>query len=560
MPASGKNGEAIPDMNKITAILRNNSALFALLLVSFLVYIPSLSGDFVVDDTPFVKDNPYIRDFSHISRFFTKGLIENSAFETNVDPRYLPMALVPMMLNHAIWGANPFGYHLFTLLLHLANVCLIYVLIRRLTACSATAATVGAALFALHPTKVESVAWISGGIDPLAAFLLLGALLAHHSFANSGGEKTGWRYLALSLFCFQLALWSKEVAITFPFIVAAYDLIYHRKINRLALSLYAALAAAYLAIRSLVLGTSSGATAFAISQLPQAIDFALGYGELLVFPSRIPFYLKTPEHAISSALGWVAILVIIVAIGYFWRFSDSGRKKTLLFSLIWIAGFFWPAVVMAFYEKGFFFARWLYIPSIGVSLFAAAFYAHLTEKYPKLELPLVVSCALVVSLYGFFTWKEIPSWRNDEAFYGKVVSDGPESPDGYCGLGQFYFLRDDYIPSENNFQLCLQKAKTLDLKADVLVKLGTIHGMTNNLDLSEKYLSEAIRIAPRNSEGLTGLGNLALMRGQTYKAISFYEEALAARPKNHEAAMNLAMTYERIGQTERAEQIRRTAP
>ena len=159
----------------LTSWLRQHFAFLALLLVSFIIYLPSLSGDFVIDDVPIIKDNPYIRDSSHIASFFTKGVWENSAFEINNESMYRPMNLVPHLLNHAIWGNNPVGHHVFLLLLHLTNTCLVYVLLRKLVAGSAMAATFGAALFALHPTRVESVAWISGGVDPLVTFFLLGA-------------------------------------------------------------------------------------------------------------------------------------------------------------------------------------------------------------------------------------------------------------------------------------------------------------------------------------------------------------------------------------------------
>ena len=163
-------------------------------------------------------------------------------------------------------------------------------------------------------------------------------------------------------------------------------------------------------------------------------------------------------------------------------------------------------------------------------------YTCLTQTYPKYKATVAVSSILIVCLYGFFTWKEIPSWQNDGTLYGKMVKIEPEDAIGYCGMGQFYLTRDDYAQSEKNFKLCLQKAKTPSVKADALVKLGTIQGMANNLDVSESYLLEALRIDPRNSDGWAGLGNVALIRGQFIEAISYYEKAISARPSNHEAA------------------------
>lgn len=548
------------DMRKyLTSWLRNNPGLIALLLVSFFIYAPSLSGDFVIDDVPFVRDNPYIRDVSHIPRFFTRGLWENSALEINTESQYRPMNLVPMLLNHALWGSNPAGYHVFLLLLHLANTCLVYVLIRELATGSAMAAVIGSAMFALHPARVESVAWISGGIDPLVTFFLLGALLAHRSFVASPDDIKEWRYLALSLLCFQLALWSKEVAIVFPLIVVVHDLIYRRKIDWSAAFLHTMVVAGYLIARSLVLGATGKWSAIDLSQFSRALDFALGYSEMLMFPIQVPFYIQPPEHAVSSVMGIVGAIVIVMLAGFCWRYFDMGRKKALAFSFIWMVVFFWPAVLMAFYTGGYYAGRFLYVPAVGVAILAANFYDYLIANYQRLKIPVMTSCVLIIASYGFITWKEIPAWHDDGTAYAKIAAAAPENAVGFIGLGKFQFNRGDYVAAERNFLIALQKAKTTELRVESLVALGTIYGMTNDLARSESYLKEAVKIDQKNSEAWTGLGNLAQIQGHPYEAISSYEKAISIRPGNYEAAMNLAMAYDKTGQFQRGDLIRQQA-
>jgi hypothetical protein len=387
--------------------LRANLGFVVLLIAAFIIYTPSLSGDFVIDDVPFVRDNPYIRDIGNVTRYFTKGVWENSAHESSDEPLYRPMNLVPMLLNHAIWGSNPFGYHFFLLLLHLANTCLVYALIRKVVSGSAMAATFGAAMFALHPAKVESVAWISGGIDPLVTFFLLGAMLAHRSFIDAIKDDKGWRYQGLSLICFQLALWSKEVAFIFPLVVVAHDLIYRRKIHWPTVLLHAVVIAGYLIARSLVLAKAGQLSALDLSQLSRVVDFALGYSEMLVLPTHIPFYIQPPEHSVSSALGIVSAIVIAMLAGFCWRSFDLGRRKNLAFSVVWTIGFFWPAILLAFYTNGFYAGRYLYVPSIGVAVFVAVFYDYMDTIYPRLKTPIMACFALLLAFYGYVTWKEI---------------------------------------------------------------------------------------------------------------------------------------------------------
>lgn len=536
--------------------LRNNSSLLALLLVSFLIYVPSLSGDFVIDDIPTIKDNPYLRDFSHIPGFFTKGVWANSALENNNVPIYRPMHLMVELLNHAMWKNNPFGYHVFLLLLHLANTCLIFILIRKLLVGSAMAATIGAALFALHPTRVESVAWLSGITDPLVVFFLLGALLAHRSFFEN---RKGWWYLALSLLCFQLALWSKEVAIALPLVVIAHDLIYRRKFHWPVAFLHAGLVIGYLVARGYALGASGKPGVLDMSKGSRAIDFALGYSELLVLPTGVPFYLQPPEHSVSSALGVASLIVMVMLAVFSWHAFNPDMRKTLAFSLCWVIGFFWPAILMMFYMEGYYSARFLYVPAVGVAIFAATFYEHMSTTYPGLKTPVVVSGMLILLIYGFITWKEIPAWRDNEAIYGKIARLAPESSSGFSGLGQFYLLREDYAAAEKNFLLALEKTRIPQDRVSTLVALGTIQGMANNLALSERYLREAVQIDPKSSEAWAGLGNLAWIQGRIYEAISCYEKAISIRPENYEAAINLAMAYEKLGQSERGALIRQQA-
>lgn len=539
----------------LTSWLRQHAALLALLLVSFMVYVPSLSGDFIIDDVSSIRDNPYIRDSSHIADFFTKGVWANSAIESNTASLYRPMYLLITLLNHALWGNNPTGYHVFLVLLHLANVCLVYALIRKLVSGSTTAAAIGAAFFALHPAKVESVAWISGVTDPSAAFFLLGAMLAHCLFRENQKK---WRYLALSLLCFQLALWSKEVAIIFPLMVVAYDLIYRRKIDKLTLSLHIALVMAYLLARSLALEASGEWAAVNISQFPQAVDRLLGYSELLVFPAHIPFYLQPPA-SVSSVWGIIGGIIMIALAVYSWLTFNADNRKAALFSLCWMTLFFWQAILLAFYARGHYAARFTYVPSIGMGIFMATCYAHVMVSHPKLKIPTIGAVALVVFLYGVGTWKEIPAWHNDEAMYEKMANLLPESAAGFIGLGKFYFEHENYAAAEKNLQLALQKNQSVLERVDVLVILGIMQGMASNYSLSERYLREAVQLNPKASEGWSSLGNLAWIKGEYYDAIAAYEKAIFFKPRNYEAAMNLAMAYEKVGQPERAALVRQQA-
>lgn len=116
-----------------------------------------------------------------------------------------------------------------------------------------------------------------------------------------------------------------------------------------------------------------------------------------------------------------------------------------------------------------------------------------------------------------------------------------------------------YNAAEKNFQIALQQTHTAQARVETLMSIATIYGIGNEVALSERYLKEAVQIDPGNSDAWTGLGNLAWMQGRLYEAISLYEKAVSINPQNYEAAMNLAMAYEKTGQSGRSALIRQQA-
>lgn len=537
--------------NSISTFLRNNLAILALLLVTFIVYTHSLKGDFVWDDISLIKDNPYVHG-NHIVDFFTQGMASNTEAEDNTVALYRPLVLVFFSLCHGLWGNDPVGYHVLLVLLHLANVALVYIVIRKLTSESSIAATLGAATFALHPARVESIAWISGVPDPLANIFLLGAMLAYIAFREHPDK---WRYLTLSLLCFQFALWSKEVAIMFPLIVVAYDLIYKRKTIWPASILYIVLLVIYFATRYFALGSATNSNIFSI-EFTRIVDFILGYSELLAYPVHIPYDMQIPEHPMAALLMWISAGAIALLAGYSWVTFNSDRKRALLFSAIWLGVFFWQAILITLSMNGYA-PRYTYVPSVGAAIFAAILYGHTVENYPRLKASIMASFALSITFFGVITWSDIPIWRDEGSLFSKVVEVAPQNPVGYGKLGSYYLKQEDYGSAEKAFLSSLQNAKTGHDKVVSLLSLGTVYGITNKLEISERYLKEVLQITPRNSDALTGLGNLAGIQGRFTEAISFYEQAIAANPKNQQAAMNLVMAYEKNGQFDRAESVKR---
>jgi len=203
------------------------------------------------------------------------------------------------------------------------------------------------------------------------------------------------------------------VAIIFPLIVLAHDYLFRKNINWLAASGHALLVVIYLVSRYLALSPSNKGESLNISHLSRAVDFALGYSEMLMLPARIPFYIQPPLHSVSSAIGWISVISIVMILVFAWRAFEPNGRKLLVFSSVWTIAFFWPAMLMMFYMEGFYSARFLYVPALGISVTASILYGHLVINYPRLKIAIIASAGLFIGHYGAMTWKEIPDWHDD---------------------------------------------------------------------------------------------------------------------------------------------------
>lgn len=210
------------DLPRVPLTNRPRTMLALLLLATALVFLPALGGDFVWDDTLLIGTNSYIRDLSRLGEALTHDFWHNpQSLETGVGlPRryYRPVVTLAYALQFRVFGEHPAGYHLVNLALHLGCVVLAFGWLRRRLGTrgdegdhrlAALAWVMGAALFAVHPSRPESVAWISGSTDLwLGLFALLG-LRAWDRHPRLGGA-------VLAGLCFFFATLSKETAVVLP--------------------------------------------------------------------------------------------------------------------------------------------------------------------------------------------------------------------------------------------------------------------------------------------------------------------------------------------------------
>ncbi len=230
--------------------------LIFLLFLGSLLYLNALSGPFLFDDNVYIVNHPQVRQGESFVRYFTQGFCEGARAGC---PYYRPLVALFYRMDFLIWGLNPFGFHLMSLMVHLLALGLFYKVIvtvfrERLTA------LVAGTLFAVHPVHVESVAFLAARTDPPATIFFLLSFLGFH-LSLKKGRGSSYFYL-LSLITYGLSLLTKETGITLPLILLVYDLLWVRPwagLRDLARRWpsyvpFAGVALLYLLLRSLAVG------------------------------------------------------------------------------------------------------------------------------------------------------------------------------------------------------------------------------------------------------------------------------------------------------------------
>ncbi len=518
---------------------------FWLLLLCLVVYIRALGGDFVMDDWPVIKENTRITELRHIPDYFTSGVWNNTDWskEANFTDKqlYRPLFLVTVNVGHHLWGNNPAGYHALNILLHGINTLLVFWLIlefipRRET----SAAFFGAALFAVHPVHVESIAWIAGLTDPLVSFFLLSCFLLHKRHLQSG--KSSYAYLAL--LCYAGGLLSKEVAIFFPFVIATNDLLQHRFRSKRYIP-YIALLGGYFLARSAALGQGLDWASFDLQRLPVLFEYFFRYIQLLVAPWPLEFYFDRPGgNWLSVTAGAIVLLVSLLSI------YPALRKQSALplFAFAWFILTLLPALPIALMEKPIFAIRVLYLPSVSLALLASSLYLM-----PAMQTMGKRVAWCLILILAVISIDESKDWKNDLVFYARASESSPMSSGAMAGLARAYEREGDNTEAVKLYLKAVELPTKEPDRLAFLDSAARILGQSGKTQQSEHYYREILKSDPQRSSAWVGLGNNALARQDNQQAIEFFQKAFQVDPGNFIAPYNLALTYRRIGDIEKAQ-------
>ncbi len=530
--------------------------------VALAVHLPALGGGFVFDDVDNVIRNPWVRDPGRLGEAFTHHM---AAFLPGASTSYYrPFLHVLLAGAHAVSGLDPRGYHLLLVLLHaLACLGVLALLVRMVAvddpgaspAARATAAGVGAVLFAVHPVHVEAVAWVSGVVDLSASLLSVGTLLALTS--RRAGVRIGLGPLA-----FLLALLAKEPAVTIlpawlAFAIAsgeASDRARRRTFVAAAAGMAAALVL-YLALRVAALGglMAGGANRVAVGPvdgLLTALSLAGRYAGLLLVPA--PLTIVHDARVVKTlADPWVWVgAASALALG--WAVGRARRRPARLLGLSLLVLPLLPALWVPVLGEGLVGERYLYLPSVGLALLVALSWnaLRLPGRTPAVRAAAGAVAILLAVAGAGIGLARIRAWRDDRALWSSAVRASPGSAAAHEGLGFALLSAGDPAGAAQS----LERAIRLDPgRCDARTNLASALLALGRTDEAMEQARAVLAASPRRAEAHAVLARALLDRGDVAAARDAYARAVEIDPRVAAFHNGLAIAAARTGDLATAE-------
>ena len=508
---------------------RETLAALALAALAVGCYLPALTAGFVWDDEAFT-DAAAVREWSGLWRIWSspRAAIENEG-------HYWPLVYTSFWLEHKLWGFAPAGYHAVNVVLHAANTLLVRRLAERL---AVPGAWLVAAVFAVHPLHVESVAWIIERKDLLSGLCYLAAFLAWLRFTDEPQAGRGGRHYVLALALFAAGMLCKSIVVTLP---AAFVIVSWWKRGRVTGSdlsrvapffvVGAAIAAADLSFYDAREPLSLGYTA--VERLLIAAHALWFYVGKLLWPGGLAVIYPHWEAGAGDPVAWgyVAAWVAVAAVLWFLR-GRVGRGP--------LAGVLFFAVtlspVLGFVEYGYmqfsFVAdRHQYLAGMGLMAVLVGAAARGAERLPAEVWRRCAAgvAAVVLAVLAALTWRHAGIYRDEVTFFTHVVAHNPEARAAQQNLGKA--LLNSGRPEE---ALAASRAAVEqdpdDVKAHANAGVALIR--MGRLDEAEEWLRAALALDPRHSVVLQNLAESLRKQERLDEALGYYRAVLEADPGN----------------------------
>ena len=568
----------VPASSKLFQSAAQRTLLLCLLLTAMVlvVYNPVIHNGFLNFD-----DDGYITANSHVKAGLKWATVK-WAFTTYNQGNWHPLTWLSHALDYQLFGLHAAGPHYVNVLLHAVNVVLLFLLLQSATGCRGRSLMV-AALFALHPINVESVAWAAERKNVLSMMFFLLALYAYVGYARRPGLR---RYAAVAFF-FALALLSKPQVIAFPFLLWLLDYWPLGRIGAPAVPWPAAPGASvprswsgWLVLEKLPLLLLSAASALVtmtaqkasgavqtfsqyslLLRLETAVISYVIYLRKALWPSKLVAMYPHPEKLYPAWQVGTAVILLLLVTALVIRARD---QRYLVVGWFWFLGSFVPMIGLVQVGYQAMADRYAYIPFIGLFLMSTWLVADWAQAYRLsvrwLAIP-AVSCLLVL---GILTYRQVGYWHDTESFWRRTVALTQDNYIAQNNLGDFLLnqgkteeaaahfraalaIRPNGIAANLNlgayedgrrnlpaaierYQMVAREAGDVGMRATAYGSLGFAYrGMGQSMQAKQCF-ETALQLEPDRARAMVGLGLIAQENGDLAEAIRLYSRASAVQP------------------------------
>jgi tetratricopeptide (TPR) repeat protein len=590
----------LPPQNQVSlfasAEKRNPVVCLLLAVVTLALYNP-------VNRHPFVNydDDRYVTENLRVRQGLTAGTVL-WALTADQQANWHPLTWMSHALDVSLFRLNPAGHHFTSVLLHALNAGLLFLLLIWSTEKIGPSLFV-AALFAVHPINVESVAWVAERKNVLCTLFFFLTLWAYGWYAR----KRGWARYAAMTALFVAGLASKPMVITLPFVLLLLDYWPLARVRTVLSTSQSSLKWSRLALEKLPLLALSAASAFITVRAQQAggavrsrVEVSFGarlanalyayamYLWKMLWPARLAPMYPHPRDSLAAWQVLPAALVLLTISALVWKFRNH---RYLLTGWLWFLGTLVPVIGLVQVGEAAMADRYAYIPLIGLFVMIAFCAAELAE-HAQLGWWPAVPAAVVLAALAAVTHRQIDFWQSNYDLWthtlavtqnnfiaednlgGALILEGkeeeaqphfaaaarinPKDPMSHSNLGTYFQTHHQLPEAVAQYEAAVQLTSEPALLASTYANLGTAYRVLDQDEHARESFKRSLQFNPNQFNAWLGLGILARKQGEVDEAITDFSRSVASQPTG-QGYFELGQAYEKVGRFAEAREAYRRA-
>jgi hypothetical protein len=554
---------------------------FLLAFVTFLVYLPTLKNGFVLwDDPKYVYENLSIRtiDLAFFKWVATAVVVSN----------WHPLTVLSHAIDYRLWGLDPWGHHLTSMLFHSVNTALFFLLTIRLIEFGSRgargftrytlvnpavllSASMAALLFGLHPIHVESVSWVSERKDVLSAlfFMLTTYFYLGYVGARGGKRTTARRHYAFALAACVLALMSKPMAVSLPVVLLILDYYplerlpgahgWAKGIRRVIVEKVPFILLAGASSVMTLWAQKTGGSILPLDIVPLSIRIPLAFRSYLFYLYKLvipdglaPIYIHPLSENSFFSLEYLLPLLLFCVITFIFLVL---LRRWKIFTAVWCYYLITLLPVIGIVQVGRQVAadRYAYLPGLAPTLLAAIGFGLFYERCKRKGLRTVTLSAGIVVLLVFsvITVKQESIWRNTISFWTRQVLVYP-STRSYASRAEAYRREEMYERAVQDYTSAIEIGSDNIDPSEIYNNRGNAYNAMNEVDAAFRDYSMALTINPWSLEAYNNRGNIYRNAGQYALAVRDFKAAIKIAPSTPILYLNLGLAYAGAGKRHEA--------